>query len=136
MTVAEAETLRCPRCKQMRPLAMFYLEAERRITRRAKRQRMNCRICQRERNDARRGPATAYVNAIKLAGGCTDCGIRSDHPEIYDFDHLPGQEKVTTIAVLVNLGNIELIDAEIAKCEIVCANCHRIRTKRRIASQL
>jgi hypothetical protein len=45
-----------------------------------------------------------------------------------DFDHVRG-EKLFGIAVNMNI-SWERLEAEIAKCEIVCANCHRIRTKK------
>jgi len=49
-----------------------------------------------------------------------------------DFDHLPGEDKVKYISKMVARSwSLAKIDAEIAKCELVCANCHRIRTARR-----
>ena len=71
-----------------------------------------------------------YVNAIKLERGCADCGYNA-HPAALDFDHLPGYEKASTIAVLVNRYGYDRLVAEIAKCEVVCANCHRVRTANR-----
>lgn len=59
---------------------------------------------------------------------CLDCGGR--FPSfVMDFDHLPEYDKVGHVARLVNAGkSLQKIKDEIAKCEIVCANCHRIRT--------
>jgi len=47
-----------------------------------------------------------------------------------DFDHVRGV-KLFNVGMMTSR-SFELIDAEIAKCEIVCSNCHRIRTKQRI----
>jgi hypothetical protein len=72
---------------------------------------------------------TSYLNEVKMSRGCADCGFRA-HPAALDFDHLPGSVKAHTIAnmcVMANIGMEELA-AEVAKCEVVCANCHRIRT--------
>lgn len=45
-----------------------------------------------------------------------------------DFDHVRG-EKVADLSTMVNqCTTVAAIDAEIAKCDLVCANCHRIRT--------
>lgn len=112
---------------------MYYLDRERREAIRLDRPtwRTHCRICQRAVNLARRAPRVTYVEQIKLAAGCADCGIRSEHPEIYDFDHRPDQPKVNNISTLITKGTDEELDAEIAKCDIVCANCHRIRTRGR-----
>jgi hypothetical protein len=44
------------------------------------------------------------------------------------FDHLPGSSKRLEIANLVRRGSIGVARSEIAKCEVVCANCHAVRT--------
>jgi len=43
------------------------------------------------------------------------------------WDHLPGRVKVGDVSALCALSR-EVILAEIAKCELVCVNCHTIRT--------
>ena len=72
----------------------------------------------------------AYVVAYKLEKGCADCGYREHHAAL-SFDHLPGTVKVRDIKSGQQLGWKALLD-EIAKCEVVCANCHRIRTYERV----
>lgn len=124
----------CGRCKIERPVAMFYLRVEAERTAREGRKspfKGECRLCQRDRQEARIRPRRDYSDAIKLASGCVDCGIRSEHPEIYDLDHRPGVEKVTNVAALLTRGTFEDFKAEIEKCDVVCANCHRIRTRAR-----
>lgn len=66
-----------------------------------------------------------------LAHPCVDCGEQD--PVVLDFDHLPGFEKRFTIsrAVGASTRSWDSILAEIAKCEVVCANCHRRRTAAR-----
>ena len=44
------------------------------------------------------------------------------------WDHLPGHEKSATLGYLAKCGNRERVLEEIAKCELVCANCHAVRT--------
>lgn len=63
---------------------------------------------------------------------CVDCGVR--YPwYVMDFDHLPTETKVAGVQQLIHAGVAEWkILAEMAKCEIVCANCHRVRTMQRI----
>lgn len=60
---------------------------------------------------------------------CADCG-NSFPPVCMEFDHMPGHEKEYNIATMMN-HSVVLIMAEIAKCEIVCACCHRIRSAKR-----
>lgn len=67
----------------------------------------------------------AFIDEFKLESGCVDCGYRG-HPEALQFDHVRG-EKLGNIAQLVGYHESVLLD-EMAKCEVVCANCHAIRT--------
>lgn len=61
---------------------------------------------------------------------CTDCGGIFDSCAM-DFDHVRG-EKLFNVSMMLQQGcGQERILAEIAKCELVCANCHRVRTKNR-----
>lgn len=66
---------------------------------------------------------------------CADCGGTFDSC-CMDFDHREGTDKQYNIAsMFAHHYSRELIEVELAKCELVCANCHRIRTRdRRIGS--
>lgn len=55
---------------------------------------------------------------------CVDCG-ESD-PVVLEFDHL--RDKDFDIGVGIRSKNWEVILAEVEKCDVVCANCHRRRT--------
>jgi hypothetical protein len=69
---------------------------------------------------------------IKESSGCVDCGINNHI--ILDFDHL--HDKKYNISRMIHDGfSWAAIKKEIAKCEVVCANCHRIRTHDRLTSQ-
>jgi hypothetical protein len=59
---------------------------------------------------------------------CADCG-GSFPPICMDFDHV-GDDKVMNVSKMGRY-SIERILEEIAKCEVVCANCHRLRTANR-----
>ncbi len=68
----------------------------------------------------------AWLDAIKGVP-CADCG-GSFPPECMDFDHLRGKK--------YEIGgnssrSFESLTVEISKCDIICANCYRIRTKHR-----
>lgn len=71
-----------------------------------------------------------WVDNYKITIGCADCGYK-DHPAALDFDHLPGSIKIRDIKSGQQLGWVALQE-EVAKCEVVCANCHRIRTYERL----
>lgn len=70
------------------------------------------------------------INKIKSVP-CLDCG--NTYPSYcMDFDHLENKE--FGIASKITSYPIDRLLKEIAKCEIVCANCHRIRTYKRSCS--
>jgi hypothetical protein len=53
-----------------------------------------------------------------------------------EWDHLPGTEKLFALAdVRRSSHGRKRILAEVAKCELVCANCHRERTFGRRANE-
>ena len=57
---------------------------------------------------------------------CADCGGRFP-PVCMDFDHVRG-DKVRGVSQMRYITPIRIV-AEVAKCDVVCANCHRIRTR-------
>lgn len=60
---------------------------------------------------------------------CADCG--EQYPSyVMDFDHLPEYEKLFTIAQKSRY-TLKKVKEEVKKCEVVCSNCHRIRTHNR-----
>lgn len=62
---------------------------------------------------------------------CKDCGVSYPY-YVMDFDHRNSSEKKFSLSKYNQIGNLEKIKAEIAKCDVVCANCHRERTFGRI----
>ena len=70
---------------------------------------------------------------MKLQSGCTDCGY-AENAVALDFDHIPGngQKKFNISQSIVN-HSWDSILLEIAKCQVVCSNCHRIREANRRA---
>lgn len=58
---------------------------------------------------------------------CMDCGVEYPY-YVMDFDHRPGTVKIDNPGSMTNRGSERLLREEIAKCDIVCANCHRERT--------
>lgn len=69
----------------------------------------------------------AHVNAIKLAAGCVECGYK-EHAELLEFDHVRGVKVANVSRLAFHGASLARIDAEIAKCELVCQHHHRLRT--------
>jgi hypothetical protein len=71
--------------------------------------------------------ARTWMASLKAGVPCTDCG---DVFPVYvmHWDHLPGFEKVGEISGMVASRTRATVLEELKKCELVCANCHVIRT--------
>jgi hypothetical protein len=66
----------------------------------------------------------------KLAQGCADCGYNASAYAL-QFDHVRGEKKQAVSDLIRSDYSWNTIKEEISKCEVVCANCHAIRTKSR-----
>ncbi len=67
---------------------------------------------------------------LERDGMCMDCGFDLvENPECGDFDHRPGEIKL--FALSARCVTKAVFDAELAKCDLVCKNCHAIRTRER-----
>lgn len=126
----------CGRCRQSKPDGDFAWRNK------ASGLRVSyCKVCRREydkthydhnkgqylsRNERARSRLREWLRSLK-AKPCADCG-GSFPPCVMDFDHI-GSDKEAAISTMINrFASKRRILAEIAKCELVCANCHRIRT--------
>lgn len=131
----------CGRCGEIKPDAEF---AWRRKAR-GERQKY-CRPCQADYGrEHYRTNRAAYIERARTrkqrvnrermellftyfaSNPCVDCG--EVDPLVLEFDHL--RDKTFTIGTAFRDRNWADVVAEMAKCEVVCANCHRRRTARR-----
>jgi len=72
----------------------------------------------------------SLIDDIKEKGKCKDCGLQF-HSFLMDFDHLDPSTKVEKLSdMAVKRRSFKEILEEISKCELVCSNCHRIRTNK------
>lgn len=68
------------------------------------------------------------VAAIKCEKGCAHCGFNT-HPAAFEFHHVGSAPKRDGIAGLVRkMYAWDIIEEEMRKCVLLCANCHRIET--------
>lgn len=132
----------CARCRRQLPLREFPLRRKDGTKRYG-----HCRSCKAayqrqwyERNRARhianvavirRRTAAEHRTIVNQAKAtpCTDCGLTYP-PYVMDFDHVRGR-KLGEIGRMKGKVTTATLRAEIAKCDVVCSNCHRIRTHRR-----
>ena len=66
---------------------------------------------------------TDLVTAIKQNKVCVKCGESRFY--VLDFHHRDRNEKINDITSLIKGGSQETLLAEIDKCDLLCANCHR-----------
>jgi hypothetical protein len=77
---------------------------------------------------AREEKLTAKMVEYKESHPCTDC--QQFYPScVMDFDHL--SDKLFNIATDYRRVSAKRLQEEMDKCELVCSNCHRIRTRDR-----
>ena len=88
-----------------------------------------------QRTNRRRTELSRKIWDIKEKSGCIDCGEKYPH-FMLEFDHLPGYEKIESPNYLARTYSLEKAMQEIEKCEIVCANCHKIRTWNRYSNNI
>lgn len=95
-----------------------------------KRYRINKRDELLDKARARRNELRQLLAEHKSAP-CMDCG--GTFPSVcMDFDHRPGEIKKFAVSAMVGQQRTPAqLLAEIAKCDLVCANCHRMRTASR-----
>lgn len=80
-------------------------------------------------NASQRKRAAEWYLSLKAGRPCMDCrGVF--HPAAMQWDHPPGVVKVANVAELYRGRRARVLE-EIAKCELVCANCHAVRTHER-----
>jgi hypothetical protein len=98
-----------------------YREKDRRH-REANREACNARSREQSRRLRERN---APIMAAAKDRPCVDCGEQLD-PALMHFDHVRGGEKVLEVSRMTTY-SVERLEAEIAKCDVRCASCHRKR---------
>ena len=72
-----------------------------------------------------------FLRNYKINSGCVDCGYCSHHAAL-QFDHVRGEK-------MINVCRAKSIDQairEIEKCEVVCSNCHHVRSYERLENKI
>jgi hypothetical protein len=142
MKDTEGGTRRCAMCKLEKPVSDFPIKNRVRGTRRS-----YCRECcrvyarahylknraaylnrTRTRRPADRERGRRIVSEYLAAHPCVDCG--ETDPTVLDFDHRDRSTKIDAVAALIRRNSIGKLLAEMAKCDVRCANDHRRKTAR------
>lgn len=133
----------CSRCKQEKDYSKFHKRTYKSGT---VAYQPYCKVCQKEydkkyyEDDKERRKQInkrwqeefiEWYNELKQKP-CTDCNKKFD-PVCMQWDHLPKYDKIEGVGKLARTTwSKEKVLEEIKKCELVCANCHALRTKYRL----
>ena len=66
---------------------------------------------------------------------CKDCNIKYPY-YVMDFDYVRGKKDFELARAASHYRSLDTIQKEIDKCDVVCSNCHRIRTFTRMSSSV
>ena len=86
-----------------------------------------CRPCTKAYNKERLQKKRDFVWAYKLEKGCAVCGYNK-HPVALELNHIDPTSKTYSIGKQLISISMENLVKELAKCEVLCANCHQIHT--------
>lgn len=91
-----------------------------------------CRISEAQQGSrAHRPPTQSTVVADYLSTHpCVDCGEAD--PVVLEFGHRDRNEKRADVGRLIHTSTVNVVRAEIEKCDVRCGNCHRVRTARQL----
>jgi hypothetical protein len=134
----------CTKCKKEKTLDSFSFKSKAKNTKIA-----CCKDCVKERDKIRyyddvtsfrfkrrseskirRERNMKFVISFLKTNPCIDCGEKNFI--CLEFDHRKQEDKLGIIANLVHYSSLKKIKEEIDKCDVRCANCHKIRTAKQL----
>lgn len=65
-----------------------------------------------------------YADSYALERGCQVCGYKKC-ARVLDFHHVDPSTKTNSVSSMIHRHGLESVKEEIAKCVVLCANCHR-----------
>jgi hypothetical protein len=87
--------------------------------------RLKCKKCKHATQMRRRARLKAWLDGYKKRCRCLRCGFRDFRA--LEFHHRNKEDKEFNVADMVKQGwSVAAIKREIAKCIVLCANCHLI----------
>lgn len=115
------ETKQCRYCKNFFPEDAFGVA---RTTPTKVYRRRKCRDCYRDTKNILIERYFRWINERKVEKGCKRCGVKD--ARVLDFHHINEKDKLFSVGGFRRAVGFEQIQKEVEKCEVVCANCHRI----------
>ena len=108
---------KCSRCKIDKPESDFNQHAY-------------CKDCMKDWHFNRNLDIKQFIYEYRKVTPCVDCGFVGN-PLLVEFDHVRGDKEFNLAHAFMKKGmTIDIVENEIAKCEIRCTHCHKIKTHR------
>ncbi len=122
MTVATAVMMTCRYCLLRQPEEQFEIC---RVFKGKTYRRRKCKRCKHATQMRRRARLRAWLDEYKKSRPCVRCGFNDFRA--LEFHHRDKAEKDFNVAEMVGQGwSVAAMKREIAKCIVLCANCHLI----------
>lgn len=118
------ESRKCRHCDVVKPINEF---ANAGVVKGVKYWRRLCIPCYSISKQPRKKRMREAYYELKKSYKCGECG----NPDfrVLDFDHLDRKTKSFDLGMAIGRGySLEKIKAEMDKCQVLCSNCHRIKT--------
>lgn len=131
----------CSLCKEEKELSSFNKRSSSKDKHQAR-----CRVCENAvsknhylsnkdyyglKRDKNRNKYRDVNRNLKETAPCSDCGKYYPY-FVMDWDHREGEDKISEVSRLLQQGTINKMLLEVKKCDLVCSNCHRMRTFNRL----
>jgi hypothetical protein len=120
----KVQTVACSVCTEIKPRNDFHSD-KRTSTGKSR----TCKTCELKKLQAIRRRKQQHVVDILKVSPCIDCGYSASVAAM-QFDHVRGTKVANVSRLVQQCASIERIQREIEKCDIVCSNCHAVRTAR------
>lgn len=115
----------CPGCNTNKPLDMFTLRGKDRPGQR----QSKCKECRNQEINLHKKYISNLVKRWKMYKGCANCGFKAEHSCQLDLDHIVPKGSKGNDRQAINTGwSKARLKKELAKCQVLCANCHRLKT--------
>jgi hypothetical protein len=115
----------CGSCKKEKPLADFTARGGDRIGQ----YQNNCKECRSLELLKKKRHTSNLVKRWKLFKGCRNCNFKAVHSCQLDIDHIiPKTWKKKDRQAINTSWSKKRLKQELSKCQVLCANCHRLKT--------
>ena len=109
---------KCTKCKKLLPLTQYHSNGK--TPNGKKKYKTHCKECSKnQRVDIYREAIEKYFGGFK----CQRCGFEG-HPSQFDCHHIDPSTKTANVSKLRS--QPKKLYQEMQKCELLCANCHRL----------